>query len=93
MKKIISFLIGSILIVYGIIAALVLADKVNLGAVNAKPSDTMYKFADIARDNMVKAVNNGKQVSDMLTAAGNDVAKLFTNRVKDVMDDIKKSCK
>lgn len=58
---------------------------------NTKPTDAMYKFAELARDNMTNAVNNGKQISEILTSSGNDISGVLTKRFKESIDDMKKA--
>ena len=60
-------------------------------ACHAKPSDAMTKFADLARDSMTNALNNGKQISDILTSTGSDISSVLTKRFRESMDEMKKA--
>ena len=46
-------------------------------------------FSRFARDSAVRAVGNGKQISDMLTMASNDIANATAKRIKETMEGSK----
>jgi phasin family protein len=56
----------------------------------AKPSEALAKFSEVARDNVVKAINNGKQISDMITANNNELTTAITKRFKESIENAKK---
>ena len=58
---------------------------------HTKPTDAMYKFAELARDNMTNAVNNGKQISEILTSSGTDISGVLTKRFKESIEEMKKA--
>ena len=60
-------------------------------ACHAKPSDAMTKFADLARDSMTNALNNGKQISDIITSTGSDISGVLTKRFRESMEEMKKA--
>ena len=60
-------------------------------ACHAKPADAMTRFADLARDSMTNALNNGKQISDILTSTGTDISGVLTKRFRESMDEMKKA--
>lgn len=55
----------------------------------SKPTDMMAKFNEIARDTVVKAAGNSKQISDMLVSTGNELSAAISKRVKDSMEEAK----
>ena len=54
-----------------------------------KPSEAMEKFAEMAKNNMTAAMENSKKISDLVSAAGSDVASLVAKRFKESVDDVK----
>lgn len=56
---------------------------------SGKPSEAMAEFSRVARDNAVRAVGNGKQISDMLTMASNDITNATAKRIKETMEEAK----
>ena len=46
-------------------------------------------FSRFARDSAVRAVGNGKKISDMLTMASNDIANAIAKRIKETMEGSK----
>lgn len=58
-----------------------------------KPSEAFAKMSEVARDNTVNAINNSKQISEMLTAAGNEITKTITTRMRETMEEAKKMAK
>ena len=60
-------------------------------ACQAKPGDAMTKFADLARDSMTNALNNGKQISEIITSTGSDISGVLTKRFRESMDEMKKA--
>lgn len=68
----------------------------DLGSVaekGAKPAEALAKFSDVMRDNIVNAINNGKQISDMITTTNNELTAVVANRVKESIDSIKQHSK
>lgn len=59
----------------------------------SKPADSMNKFADVARSSITNAINNGKQISEMLTSTGNDISGVLTKRFMESMEEMKKAYK
>jgi len=59
----------------------------------SKPADSMNKFADVARSSITNALNNGKQISEMLTSTGNDISGVLTKRFMESMEEMKKAYK
>jgi phasin family protein len=56
---------------------------------SGKPSEAMAEFSRVARDSAVRAVGNGKQISDMLTMASNDITNATAKRIKETMEEAK----
>ncbi|MDR0678473.1 MAG: TIGR01841 family phasin [Holosporaceae bacterium] len=56
----------------------------------AKPSETLAKFSEVARDSILKAVSNGKQISDLITANNNELTTAITKRFKESIENAKK---
>lgn len=64
----------------------------DLGSVfekGAKPSDAISRFSEVARDNIVKAIGNGKQISDMIIANNNEISAAMTKRFKESLEEAK----
>ncbi|MDR2158244.1 MAG: TIGR01841 family phasin [Holosporaceae bacterium] len=55
----------------------------------AKPSDAFARFSEVARDSVVKAINNSKQISDLITANNNDLTAAITKRFKESIEEAK----
>ncbi|MDR1982471.1 MAG: TIGR01841 family phasin [Holosporaceae bacterium] len=55
-----------------------------------KPSEALAKFSEIARDGVVKAINNGKQISDLITANNNELTAAITKRFKESIENAKR---
>ena len=66
-----------------------MTDISNVMENGAKPAEVMSKFSDIARDTMVRAIGNGKQISDMITIASNDITAAATKRLKESIQEAK----
>lgn len=60
-----------------------LMDKCN------KPAEFVGKLNDLTRDNVVKAIGNGKQISDMITSASNDISAATSKRIKESIEEAK----
>lgn len=56
---------------------------------SGKPSEAMAEFSRVARDSAVRAVGNGKQISDMLQMASNDITNATAKRIKETMEEAK----
>lgn len=56
---------------------------------SGKPSEAVAEFSRIARDSAVRAVGNGKQISDMLTMASNDITNATARRIRESMEEAK----
>ncbi len=54
-----------------------------------QPSEAFAKMSEVARDNTMNAINNSKQISEMLTTAGTEIAKTITNRVRENIEEAK----
>ena len=54
-----------------------------------KPADTMARFSDIARDNIVRSIENGRKMSDMISAANNDITAAAARRFKESVAEAK----
>lgn len=52
-----------------------------------KPTDAMTRLSEITRDNIVKAIGNGKQISDMLMTTTNELTDVLTKRFKESMNE------
>ena len=46
-------------------------------------------FSKVARDSAVRAVGNGKKISDMLTMASNDITYATAKRIKETIKNAK----
>ena len=58
-----------------------------------KPSEAFAEFSRVARDSAVRAVGNGKQISDLLTMATNDISNATAKRMKETMEEAKAAMK
>lgn len=58
-----------------------------------KPADMMAKFNEVTRDTIVKAVENSKQISDMIIGSNNELTAAITKRMKDSMEEAKNFAK
>lgn len=54
-----------------------------------KPSEFISRLSDMSRDTAVKVIGNGKQISDMITAANNDITAATTKRIKESIEEAK----
>jgi phasin family protein len=55
----------------------------------SKPSETFSKLAELGHNNMVKAMGNGKQISDMISATNKDVSNMLSKRFKESVEEAK----
>jgi phasin family protein len=55
----------------------------------AKPSDAIAKFSEVVRDNVVRAIGNNKQISDMVTTNGNALTAAIAKRFKESLEEAK----
>lgn len=55
----------------------------------SKPSEAIAKLSDVTRDTIVRAIGNGKQISDMITIANNDISAATTKRLKESIEEAK----
>ena len=60
-------------------------------ACKSKPTDMMQKFASLAKDSMQQAMDNGKQISDILTSTGSDISGVLSKRFKESMEEMKQA--
>lgn len=56
---------------------------------STKPSDAMTRLSEITRDSIVKAIGNGKQISDMVMATSNELSDAITKRFKESVEESK----
>lgn len=54
-----------------------------------KPSEALARLSEVVRDSVVKAIGNGKQISDMITANGNEIVSAIGKRCKESFEDAK----
>jgi phasin family protein len=66
-----------------------LSDLGEIASKGVKPSNIMAKFSEVVRDNVVRAVGNNKQISDMVTANGNELTAAITKRFKESLEEAK----
>ncbi|MDR3151338.1 MAG: phasin family protein [Holosporaceae bacterium] len=59
------------------------------GLLGSKPSDASAKLSEVTRDTIVRAVGNGKQINDMVTAASNDITAATARRFKESIEEAK----
>lgn len=56
---------------------------------STKPSDAMTRLSEITRDSIVKAIGNGKQISDMVVATSNEISDAIAKRFKESVEESK----
>jgi len=56
---------------------------------STKPSDAMTRLSEITRDNIVKAIGNSKQISDMVMSTSNELSDAITKRFKESIEETK----
>lgn len=56
---------------------------------SGKPSEAIAEFSRVARDSAVRAVGNGKQISDMIVTASNDITNAAAKRMRETMEETK----
>lgn len=64
----------------------------DLGSVfekGTKPSEAVARFSEVTRDNIVKAIGNSKQISDMIIANNNEISAAVTKRFKESLEEAK----
>lgn len=63
----------------------------DLGTVmeKTKPSDAITRLSEVTRDNIVKAIGNSKQISDMIMTTSNELTDVITKRFKESMEESK----
>ncbi|MDR2724399.1 MAG: hypothetical protein LBB25_04355 [Holosporaceae bacterium] len=66
-----------------------LSDLGGVAAKGIKPTDMFATFSEVVRDNVVKAVGNNKQISDLLTANGNQLTAAIAKRFKESLEETK----
>lgn len=54
-----------------------------------KPSEAVAKMSEVTRDNIVKAITNGKQIVDLLTQTNNELTSAVTHRFKESIEEAK----
>lgn len=57
-----------------------------------EPGKTMEKLSELAKTNMEKAMENSKKISELVSAAGGDVASILTKRFKESVEEVKTAC-
>ncbi|GHU10518.1 hypothetical protein FACS189449_00130 [Alphaproteobacteria bacterium] len=55
----------------------------------SKPSEAASKLSDVTRDTIVRAIGNGKQISELVTAANNDITAATTKRFRESIEEAK----
>ncbi|MDR1334960.1 MAG: hypothetical protein LBJ19_01635 [Holosporaceae bacterium] len=55
-----------------------------------KPSDTVAKFSEFTKDNVVKAVNNCKQISTLLATTHQSINAAILKRFRESVDELKR---
>jgi phasin family protein len=66
-----------------------MADAGSVVEKSKKPSDAIARLSEVARDNVVRVINNGKQISDILTVANSDISAATTKRFKESIEEAK----
>lgn len=56
---------------------------------SGKPSDAISKLSEVTRDSIVKAIGNGKQISDIIMATSNELTSAITKRFKESIEEAK----
>jgi phasin family protein len=49
----------------------------------AKPSEAFAQLSEITRDSIVKAINDGKKISDMIATSNNELTTALAKRCKE----------
>ena len=70
-----------------------LSDLSNAAEKGTKPSDIIARFSEVVRDNAVKAIGNNKQISDIVTASGNELTAAIAKRFKESLEETKTAIK
>ncbi|MDR2107107.1 MAG: TIGR01841 family phasin [Holosporaceae bacterium] len=70
-----------------------MSDVGNLISSRAKPSEAMAKLAEIARDCTVKIFNDGKEISQIISANNNELTATIAKRFKESIEASKQSIK
>lgn len=66
-----------------------ISDMSSVAEKGGKPADAIAKFSQVSRDAVVKAIENSKQISDLITANNNELTAAFTKRLKDSVEEAK----
>jgi phasin family protein len=66
-----------------------ISDMGSVAEKGGKPADAIAKFSQVSRDAVVKAIENSKQISDLITANNNELTAAFTKRLKDSVEEAK----
>lgn len=66
-----------------------MADMGSIAEKSTKPSEAFAEMSRVARDSAVRAIGNGKQISDLLTMASNDITTATAKRIKETMEEAK----
>jgi phasin family protein len=66
-----------------------ISDMGSVAEKGAKPAEAFAKFSEVTRDAVVKAIENSKQISDLIVANNNELTAAFTKRVKDSVEEAK----
>ena len=56
---------------------------------STKPTEALSEFSRVMRDSAVKAIGNGKQITDLITTASNDITSAATKRIKESIEETK----
>ncbi|MDR3179423.1 MAG: hypothetical protein LBT70_00805 [Holosporaceae bacterium] len=60
------------------------------GIFSSKPSETASKFSEVTQNTLNRAIGNGKQISEIVTAANKDISTVASGRLKDSFEEAKK---
>ncbi|MDR1375276.1 MAG: hypothetical protein LBJ45_00475 [Holosporaceae bacterium] len=66
----------------------ILSDLGNV-AKNSKPSEAFGKFSELTHGHFMKAIENSKQISEMINTTHGDLTNAITKRLKDSMEEAK----
>ncbi|MDR1333641.1 MAG: TIGR01841 family phasin, partial [Holosporaceae bacterium] len=58
-------------------------------AKNSKPSEAFGKFSELTHGHFMKAIENSKQVSEMINTTHSDLTNAITKRLKESMEEAK----
>ncbi len=55
----------------------------------AKPTEALAKMSEVARTNIVKAMQNGQQIANMMIANNNELTAAVTKRMRETVEETK----